>query len=215
MVQDHWPVGSEPQFVATLSYSWTQRHRGDSAVDRGWRRCPNRYGSGARALWSTDTSLSVARWVGNGKHGNNIALACEGLRSARSLARKSAGCDYEQQTGRPVGEPTGSNSGGGAAAVLTGWLLSCVKNKKKVGQEQEDLHAFTHIDATRAQSSSCIATFRPYVAGSQLVQHHAPWRNLTSKHLDAGASHMRCTRCKVQPGAPTTVMHQGAGAHRW
>ena len=51
-------------------------------------------------------------------------------------------------------------------------------------------------------------------AGSQLVQHHAPWRNLTSKHLDAGASHMRCTRCKVQPGAPTTVMHQGAGAHR-
>ena len=52
-------------------------------------------------------------------------------------------------------------------------------------------------------------------AGSQLVQHHAPWRNLTSKHLDAGASHMRCTRCKVQPGAPTTVMHQGAGAHRW
>ena len=48
-------------------------------------------------------------------------------------------------------------------------------------------------------------------SGSQLVQHHAPWRNLTSKHLDAGASHMRCTRCKVQPGAPTTVMHQGAG----
>ena len=55
----------------------------------------------------------------------------------------------------------------------------------------------------------------PGAPGSQLVQHHAPWRNLTSKHLDAGASHMRCTRCKVQPGAPTTVMHQGAGAHRW
>ena len=49
MVQDHWPVGSEPQFVTTtttttttLSYSWTQSHGGDSAVDRGWRRCPNR-----------------------------------------------------------------------------------------------------------------------------------------------------------------------------
>ena len=25
MVQDHWPVGSEPQFVTTLSYSWTRR----------------------------------------------------------------------------------------------------------------------------------------------------------------------------------------------
>ena len=43
MVQDHWPVGSEPQFVTTLSYSWTQSHGGDSAVSRGWRRCPNRY----------------------------------------------------------------------------------------------------------------------------------------------------------------------------
>ena len=43
MVQDHWPVGSEPQFLTTLSYSWTQRHGGDSTVDRGWRRCPNRY----------------------------------------------------------------------------------------------------------------------------------------------------------------------------
>ena len=41
MVQDHWPVGSEPQFVTTLCYSWTQSHGGDSAVDRGWRRCPN------------------------------------------------------------------------------------------------------------------------------------------------------------------------------
>ena len=61
--------------------------------------------------------------------------------------------------------------------------------------------------------SCAVGTFNQ--AGSQLVQHHAPWRNLTSKHLDAGASHMRCTRCKVQPGAPTTVMHQGAGAHRW
>ena len=43
MVQDHWPVGSEPQFVTTLCYSWTQSHGGDSAVGRGWRRCPNRY----------------------------------------------------------------------------------------------------------------------------------------------------------------------------
>ncbi len=66
MVQDHWPVGSEPQFVTTLGYSWTQSHGGDSDVGRGWRRCPNRYGSGARAFWSTDTSLSVARWVGDG-----------------------------------------------------------------------------------------------------------------------------------------------------
>ena len=39
MVQDHWPVGSEPQFVTTLSYSWTQSH-GDAAdescSDRRW-----------------------------------------------------------------------------------------------------------------------------------------------------------------------------------
>ena len=74
MVQDHWPVGSEPQFVTTLGYSWTQRHGGDSDVGRGWRRCPNRYGSGARAFWSTDTSLSVARWVGDGEHGGQLAV---------------------------------------------------------------------------------------------------------------------------------------------
>ena len=30
------------QFVTTLSYSWTQSHGGDSAVGRGWRRCPDR-----------------------------------------------------------------------------------------------------------------------------------------------------------------------------
>ena len=66
-----------------------------------------------------------------------------------------------------------------------------------------------------AGARRCSRAGRLREAGSQLVQHHAPWRNLTSKHLDAGASHMRCTRCKVQPGAPTTVMHQGAGAHRW
>ena len=38
---NHWPVGLEPQLVTTLCYSWTQSHGGDSAVGRGWRRCPN------------------------------------------------------------------------------------------------------------------------------------------------------------------------------
>ena len=28
MVQDHWSVSSEPQFVTTWSYSWTQGHGG-------------------------------------------------------------------------------------------------------------------------------------------------------------------------------------------
>ena len=64
MVQDHWSVGSEPQFVTTWSYSWTQGHGGDSTVGRGWRRGSNRYGSGARASRSSDTRISVARWVG-------------------------------------------------------------------------------------------------------------------------------------------------------
>ena len=59
MVQDHWPVGSEPQFVTTLCYSWTQSHGGDSAVDRGWRRCPNRYGSGARSKNHVHVPMSM------------------------------------------------------------------------------------------------------------------------------------------------------------
>ena len=62
-------VGSEPQFGTTWSYSWTQGHGGDSAVGRGWRRCPNRYGSGARASRSSDTRVSVSRWVGDGIYG--------------------------------------------------------------------------------------------------------------------------------------------------
>ena len=68
MVQDHWPVGSEPQFVTTLCYSWTQSHGGDSAVDRGWRRCPNRYQGPAwprprdySAIWVVRGSLQAQR----------------------------------------------------------------------------------------------------------------------------------------------------------
>ena len=58
----------------------------------------------------------------NGEHGGQLAIAREGLSGARPLARELARRDHEQQARRPVGEPTGPNSGGGAAPALSDML---------------------------------------------------------------------------------------------
>ena len=91
MVQDHWSVGSEPQIVKSLGYSWTQSHGGVSAVGRGWRRCPNRYeDSGSHCSYRPESNFGTSDTVLRGPTQSRVTprAAAPTLTYSRATSRE-------------------------------------------------------------------------------------------------------------------------------